>query len=299
MTSTSDFISDRAFLPSQLWRGVANVTVLARSVPSSVYLAAAIILLYVLAALAPTLLQTHAPFRTDLNATLQSPSFAHLFGTDQSGRDLYSRVIEGTRQSLAIGVGATTLSMTLALIFGVSAGLAGGAVDGTISRFLEVLFAFPNLFLGLLLITVFEATTTTLIIAVGVGTAPGYARMIRGQFLTVKHAGYVEAARALGHSYWRIVRRHIFPNAMRPLVAMITLGLGQSIVWASSLAFLGLGVAPPSPEWGALLDGGRQYVTRAWWLEVMPGLAIIVFALAVTAIGRYLQQRLEGRARAL
>lgn len=299
MTSTSDFISDRAFLPPQLWRGVANAAALARSVPVGVYLAGAIILLYVLAASVPTLLQTHAPFRTDLNATLQSPSFAHLFGTDQSGRDLYSRVIEGTRQSLAIGVGATTLSMTLALIFGVSAGLAGGAVDGAISRFLEVLFAFPNLFLGLLLITVFEATTTTLIIAVGVGTAPGYARMIRGQFLTVKHAGYVEAARALGHSYWRIVRRHIFPNAMRPLVAMITLGLGQSIVWASSLAFLGLGVAPPSPEWGALLDGGRQYVTRAWWLEVMPGLAIIVFALSVTAIGRYLQQRLEGRARAL
>ncbi|MDH2399886.1 ABC transporter permease [Bradyrhizobium sp. SSUT18] len=299
MTSTSDFISDRAFLPSQLWRGIANAVVLARSVPAGVYLAAAIILLYVLAALTPTLLQTHAPFRTDLDATLQSPSLAHLFGTDQSGRDLYSRVIEGTRQSLAIGVGATTLSMTLALIFGVSAGLAGGAVDGAISRFLEVLFAFPNLFLGLLLITVFEATTTTLIIAVGVGTAPGYARMIRGQFLTVKHAGYVEAARALGHPYWRIVRRHIFPNAMRPLVAMITLGLGQSIVWASSLAFLGLGVAPPSPEWGALLDAGRQYVTRAWWLEVMPGLAIIAFALSVTTIGRYLQQRLEGRARAL
>ncbi len=299
MTSTSDFLSDRVFLPSQLSRGVGSAVVLARSVPASVYLAVAIILLYVLAALAPTLLQTHAPFRTDLNATLQPPSFAHLFGTDQSGRDLYSRVIEGTRQSLAIGVGATTLSMTLALIFGVAAGLAGGAVDGAISRFLEVLFAFPNLFLGLLLITVFEATTTTLIIAVGVGTAPGYARMIRGQFLTVKHAGYVEAARALGHPYWRIVRRHIFPNAMRPLVAMITLGLGQSIVWASSLAFLGLGVAPPSPEWGALLDGGRQYVTRAWWLEVMPGLAIIVFALSVTAIGRYLQQRLEGRARAL
>ena len=299
MTSTSDVISDRAFLPSQLWRGAANAAMLACSVPVSVYLAAAVILLYILATLAPTLLQTHAPFRTDLGATLQSPSLTHLFGTDQSGRDLYSRVIEGARQSLAIGVGATTLSMTLALIFGVSAGLAGGAVDSAISRFLEVLFAFPNLFLGLLLITVFEATTTTLIIAVGVGTAPGYARMIRGQFLTVKHAGYVEAARALGHSYWRVVRRHIFPNAMRPLVAMITLGLGQSIVWASSLAFLGLGVAPPSPEWGALLDAGRQYVTRAWWLEVMPGLAIIVFALSVTAVGRYLQQRLEGRARAL
>lgn len=296
MTSTSDLVSDRGLSPLRLSRGLASALARVRDIPVSVYLSAAIVILYVVAALLPSLLQTHAPFRTDLGATLQPPSLVHLLGTDQSGRDLYSRIVEGTRQSLAIGLGATGLSMTLALIFGVTAGLAGGAVDGALSRFLEILFAFPNLFLGLLLITVFEATTTTLIIAVGVGTAPGYARMIRGQFLAVKHAGYVEAARALGHPYWHIVRRHIFPNAMRPLVAMITLGLGQSIVWASSLAFLGLGVAPPSPEWGALLDAGRQYVTRAWWLEVMPGLAIIVFALSVTTIGRHLQQRFEGRA---
>ena len=299
MTSTSDLISDRPVLPVQLLRRLADVVAVIRSVPVSVYLAAAIIMLYILAAVTPELLQSHAPFRTDLRATIQPPSFAHLLGTDQSGRDLYSRVVEGTRQSLAIGLGATALSTTLALILGVSAGLAGRVVDGVISRLLEVLFAFPNLFLGLLLIAVFEATTTTLIFAVGVGTAPGYARMVRGQFLAVKGAGYVEAARALGHPYWRIVLRHIFPNAMRPLVAMITLGFGQSIVWASSLAFLGLGVAPPSPEWGALLDAGRQFVTRAWWLEVMPGLAIIVFALSVTVIGRHLQQRLEGRVRVL
>jgi peptide/nickel transport system permease protein len=132
---------------------------------------------------------------------------------------------------------------------------------------------------------------------VGVGTAPGYARMIRGQFLAVKGAGYVEAAKALGHSPWRIIRQHVFPNAIRPLVVMITLGLGQSIVWASGLAFLGLGVAPPSPEWGALLDAGRNYVVSAWWLEVMPGLAIIVFALSVTIIVQHLQAWLEGRPR--
>ncbi len=157
------------------------------------------------------------------------------------------------------------------------------------------MFAFPHLFLALLFVTIFEATTTTLIVAVGIGSVPGYARMIRGQFLAVKNAAYVEAATALGHSRWRIIRQHIFPNAMRPLVVMMTLGLGQSIVWASGLAFLGLGVAPPSPEWGALLDAGRNYVVSAWWLEVMPGLAIIVFALSVTVIGRFLQQRLEGR----
>jgi peptide/nickel transport system permease protein len=223
----------------------------ARDIPGSVLVAGAVIALYLAMAAAPALLQTHAPFRTDLAASLRPPSLDHLFGTDRSGRDLFSRVVEDTRASLEIGIGATSLSLALALLLGVTAGLAGGAVDRAIGRFLEVMLAFPNLFPALLLITVFEATPATLIAAVGIGTAPGCARMVRGQFLAVKGAGYVEAARALGHSRLRILRRHILPNAMRPLVALVTLGVGQSIVWASILAFLGLGVAAPSPEWGA------------------------------------------------
>jgi peptide/nickel transport system permease protein len=287
--------SDQALPFRDVERRRSPVAAFVRTVPPGVAIAALVILLFVSAAVAPGHLQTHNPFRTDLYATLQPPSLAHFFGTDQSGRDVYSRVVEGTRQSLTIGVGATGLSLSIALLLGMTAGLAGGAVDAAIGRFLDVLFAFPNLFLALLVVTVFEATATTLVLAVGIGTAPGYARMIRGQFLSVKRAGYVEAARTLGHSYGRVVRQHIFPNAMRPLVVMITLGLGQSIVWASGLAFLGLGVAPPSPEWGALLDAGRHYVTRAWWLEVMPGLAIIAFALSATVVSRHLQYRLEGR----
>jgi peptide/nickel transport system permease protein len=133
----------------------------------------------------------------------------------------------------------------------------------------------------------------TQIVAVGVGTAPGYARIIRGQILSAKDSGYVEAAVALGHSRWRILGAHIVPNAVRPLVAIITLSIGQSIVWASSLAFLGLGVAPPSSEWGALLDAGRTYITQAGWLIVIPGLVIVTLALAATALGRYIQNILE------
>lgn len=265
------------------------------SVPFRVYLAGAVVFIFLLAALAPDLLQTHHAFKVDLNATLQPPSPAHFFGTDQAGRDLYSRVVRGAGQSLAIGIGATVLSMTLAILLGVTAGLSGRIVDGAISRLLDTLFAFPTLFLALLFVTVFGSTVTTQIVAVGIGTAPGYARMIRGQVLAVRGAAYVEAAVALGHPFGRVIRQHIFPNAMRPLVAMLTLGVGQSIIWASGLAFLGLGVAPPSPEWGALLDAGRNYITRAWWLEVMPGLAIVVFALSVTVIGRHLQDRLEGK----
>ena len=146
----------------------------------------------------------------------------------------------------------------------------------------------------MLFVTIYGPSVTTQIIAVGLGTAPGYARMIRGQVLSVRNSGYVEAAHALGHSRWTVLRRHVFPNAMRPLVAVITLGIGQSIVWASGLAFLGLGVAPPSPEWGALLDAAACFITRAWWLEVMPGLAIVAIALAATSLGQFIQKKLEG-----
>jgi peptide/nickel transport system permease protein len=121
--------------------------------------------------------------------------------------------------------------------------------------------------------------------------------MLRGQLISVRDTGYVESARVVGHPFGKIVRQHILPNAIRPLVALYTLGVGQAVIWASGLSFLGLGVPPPSPEWGALLDSGRDYVTAAWWLEVMPGLAIVILALSVTVIGRHLQARLEGRIR--
>jgi peptide/nickel transport system permease protein len=259
-----------------------------------VILAGLVVAFFVIAAIAPALLAAGDPDKINLNTVLQAPSMSHIFGTDQSGRDLYTRVIYGARESLLIGFGATALAMLLAIVLGGVAGLAGGVVDGIVNRGIEVLFAFPVLMLALLFVAVFGPSVKTEIVAVGISSAPGYARMIRGQVMSVRDSGYVEAAHALGHPYGSVVRMHIFPNAMRPLVVVATLGVGQSIVWASGLAFLGLGVPPPSPEWGALLDAGRDYITKAWWLEVMPGLAIVLFALSLTTIGRYLQKRLEG-----
>ena len=256
-----------------------------------------IVLLVTVAAVAPGVLTHRSPTAIDIGHTLLPPSFSHPFGTDDSGRDLYTRVVYGARESLGIGLGATGLAMSIALLLGFIAGLAGGLADIVINRVLEVAFAFPVLLLALLLIAIYGPSVTTEIVAVGIGSAPGYARMVRGQVLNVRTAAYVEAAAALGHRRTAVVRRHLFPNAMRPLVAMITLGIGQSIVWASGLAFLGLGVAPPSPEWGALLDSGREYITTSWWLEIMPGLVIVLVALSVTSLGRSLQHRLEGAAR--
>jgi peptide/nickel transport system permease protein len=259
-----------------------------------VVLSGAFVVFLVIAAAWPSLLANGSPLTINLGDAFQAPSLHHLFGTDESGRDVFTRVLYGARQSLSIGVGATALGLAGGAVLGVLAGLGGRWVDGAINRFLEVMFAFPGLLLALVVVAMFGPGATTEIAAVAVGSAPGYARMIRGQVLSVKGSGYVEAAYALGHTRRRVIGRTILPNAMRPLVVLGTLGIGQSIVWASSLSFLGLGVAPPAPEWGAMLDAGRDLVTQAWWLEIFPGLAIVACALSVTTIGRYLRQRFEG-----
>jgi peptide/nickel transport system permease protein len=261
--------------------------------PWGLYLAVLLAILLTVAAIAPQLLATHDPYALDYPAALHGPSWAHWFGTDESGRDLYSRVVFGTGQSLLIGLGAAGVGIVLALLLGSLAALGVKPVAVVIDRFVEVMFAFPALLLALLLIAIAGPSATTEIFAVGLGTAPGYARMIRGQILAAKNSGYVEAATALGHSRVRIIGAHILPNALRPLIAVFALSVGQSIVWASSLSFLGLGVAPPSSEWGALLDAGRGYIIQASWLEVIPGLVIVAVALSATTIGRHLQSYLE------
>jgi peptide/nickel transport system permease protein len=261
----------------------------------AVWLAALFLLLVLAWAAVPSAFTSGTPFDTDIDAAVQAPSLDHWFGTDASGRDIYTRVVFGARSSLLIGTGATALALVAAVAFGFAAGLGGRFTDGTISRFLEVVLALPGLLLALLFIAMFGPGVATEIVAVALGSAAGYAWMVRGQVIAVKDSGYVSAATALGHPRSRIIARHVFPNAMRPLVVLATLGVGQSIVWASSLSFLGLGVAPPAPEWGAMLDAGRDFVSTAWWLELFPGLAIVGCTLAVTVLGRHWQQRLEGR----
>jgi peptide/nickel transport system permease protein len=248
---------------------------------------------FLIAAVAPNVLTPHDPLAMDFTQALQAPSLTHWFGTDESGRDLFSRVVFGTRESLAIGVGAAGLAILVALVLGSIAALAGRIPAGIVNRVIEVLFAFPTLLLALLLVSILSSSPLTLVIAVGLGSAPGYARMVRGQILSSKNSGYVEAARALGHSRFTIFHQHILPNALRPLIAIFTMGVGQSIVWASGMAFIGLGVAPPSSEWGALLDAGRAYITQASWLVVLPGLVIVVLALAATTLGKHIQNSLE------
>jgi len=271
----------------------AGRTVPRREIPWSLVAALVALAWFVVALVAPAALSPHDPLALDLGAALQPPGWLHWAGTDEAGRDLYGRIVWGTRDSLAIGAGATTVSIGIAVVLGALAALAPTPVAAAVDALLEILFAFPTLLLALLLVALLGPSAATAMIAVGVGTAPGYARMIRAQILGAKRSGYVEAAVALGHKRRRVLVRHIVPNAVRPLVAVVALSIGQSIVWASSLSFLGLGIAPPSSEWGALLDAGRTYVTQAWWLTVIPGLVIVALALTTTTLGKHLQRALE------
>lgn len=263
--------------------------------PWATLLAATFLLLLIVAALLPQLFSHADPLSIAPRDAFQAPSWAHWFGTDQSGRDIYSRVIHGAGQSLTIGLAATFLAMSIAISLGLLGGLAGGRTDRAVGWLLEILFAFPSLVLALLFVAIFGTGLIPLIVATGLGAAPGYARMVRGQVLAVKGSGYIEAARALGHSPRRIIVRQLLPNAMRPLLVTVTMGIGQAIVWASALSFLGMGAPPPAPEWGTMLSMGRDFIANAWWLTFFPGAFIVLTTLSTTVVGRYLQQRLEGR----
>ncbi|WP_439954187.1 ABC transporter permease [Agromyces mediolanus] len=239
----------------------------------------------------PGLLETAPPDAIAPAEAFQPPSAGHWFGTDESGRDVYSRVIAGTAPSLLIGVLATAIGLALGLLLGGVAALGGRVLDFLIGRVNEVLFAFPGILLALLVIVLWGPGPVTATIAVGLSTAPGYARIIRGQLLAIRGSGYVEAARVLGHGRARILGAHILPNALVPIAALATLGVGQAVVWASSLSFLGLGAQPPAAEWGAMLSAGRTYLGTAWWLTVFPGLMIVATTLATTVLGRTLTAR--------
>ncbi|MGY4857082.1 ABC transporter permease [Cryobacterium sp. AP23] len=249
--------------------------------------------LLITAAIAPRLLAPGDPLAIDPLAAFGSPSWAHWFGTDESGRDIYTRVVDGARDSLLIGLTATVIGLGLGTILGVIAGTLGAAVDFTVNRFLEVLFAFPGLLLALLFILVFGPGPGSAIVAVGLSTAPGYARIIRAQLIRVRSSAFVEAATVQGLSRRRILTRHILPNTLAPLLVLGTLGVGQAIVWAAALSYLGLGAQPPAAEWGAMLSAGRTYITSAWWMSFFPGLLIVLTAVCATALGRSIERRMR------
>jgi len=248
--------------------------------------AAAVVLLAVVAAVWPALLGGGDPLAVHPEVALQAPSWAHPFGTDESGRDVLGRVVAGTRASLVIGVLATLVGGAVGVVLGTAAGLGGRVVDAVVGRVTEVAFALPLLLVALVVIAVTGPGPVPATLAVGFATAPGYARIVRGLVRTARRSQVVETAVLQGRRPALITVRHVLPAALWPVVAVATLGVGQAVVWASALSYLGVGTPPPAPEWGAMLADGRTWLLTAPWTSTFPGLAIVVLATSVTVLGR-------------
>lgn len=248
-----------------------------------------LVLLLVVAVFFPSLFTPYTPEQMDFSAILQPPDLRHWFGTDQLGRDVFTRVVYGTSLSLSIGVGATLITSAGGIVLGTLAGLAPRAVRQLLVRLLDIMLAFPDLLLALLAITVLGRGPENTLLAVGLAGIAGYARLVRAQVLQVRLSGYVQHAVALGEPPMVIILRHIVPNTLRPLLVLATVGIGYSILSASALSFLGLGVTPPTAEWGALLSEGRNFLDSAPWVSLLPASVVALSVIAITLLGRRVQ----------
>lgn len=233
--------------------------------------------------------------RPDVLNRLQKPSDAHLLGTDELGRDVLARLIYGSRMSLLIGVLAVIVGMTLGIVVGATAGYFGGTTDNIIMRICDMLDCIPSFLLALTITAAFGTSLFNLMLAIGLGSFPGKARTIRGQVLTLRGEQYVEAAKALGAKSWQIIYFHLVPNSIAIIIVQFTLRIAGGILSASTLSFLGLGVQPPDPEWGAMLSGGRAYLIDNSYLTLFPGLCIMITILAFNMMGDGLRDALDPR----
>ena len=279
--------------PRSLWRDS-----LARVVRNPAGLAGLVILigLPALAILAPWI-SPYDPIDQSLLDSLQGPSAAHWFGTDQFGRDIFSRLLYGGRYSLPVGIISVSIAVVIGVPLGLIAGFYRGWAESWIMRLMDVMLAFPGILLSLTAISILGPGLNNVMIAVGLSSIPGYARLVRSSTLQLRSLAYVDAARISGAADRRIIAFHILPNVLAPLIVLASLGVGYSLLAASGLSFLGLGAQPPSPEWGAMLSTGRNYIELAWWITTFPGLFIVLAVLATNLLGDALRDALDPRLR--
>ena len=265
----------------------------------------AIVTVFVLVALLAPLLSPADPYEQSLRLRFRPPvweergSWAYPLGTDRLGRDMLSRIIWGSRVSLAVGALAVLLASAFGAAVGLVAGYYGGRVDATLMRITDATLSFPTILLALILAVTVGPSFLNVVIAIAVVLWARYARVIRGQVLTLMQLDFIAQARIAGAGAWRIITRHLLPNTMNTLVVLMTLQVGYVIIVEASLSFLGAGIPPPTPAWGSMIAEGRDVVTSAWWVSFLPGLAILLVVLAFNLLGDWLRDTLDPRLRQL
>lgn len=242
-------------------------------------------------------LAPYDPTLLDYDHLLESPSVAHLWGTDDLGRDIFSRVLWGGRESLRVSFFGVILAMVGGILVGLVSGFYGGMVDLLIQRIVDIFLAFPSILLVLSIVAALGPNLGTVLIALGISSIPGYSRLVRGSVLSARNFEYVTAARVVGATNRRIMLRHILPNIIAPIIIYSTLGLGHAITITAGLSYIGLGAQPPSPEWGAMLNYGRNFMRTAWWMSAFPGAAIFIAVLCVNLLGDGLRDALDPKMR--
>jgi len=244
-----------------------------------------------IAILAP-FISPYDPGEIDIENILMPPSKAHILGTDSLGRDLFSRMLYGTRISLLVGLIAVGISAIIGIFLGSLAGYYGRWVDRVIMRFVDIMLCFPTFFLILAVIALLEPNIVNIMVIIGVTSWMGVARLIRAEILSLKERDFIYAERAIGASDARIITRHLIPNAMAPVLVSITLGIAAAILVESSLSFLGIGVQPPTPSWGNILSEGKSVMGVAWWMMLFPGMAIFITVLGYNLLGEGIREKL-------
>ncbi len=256
-----------------------------------------IVLLLVIVAIAAPYIVPYDPIAIDLDNRLMPPSSQHWFGTDEVGRDILSRIIMGSRISIQIGVFVIVTAATIGSLVGAASGFIGRKVDTVIMRVMDIILAFPSLVLAMALAAALGPSLLNSMLAIAFVKIPVYARLARGQALSLKEREYVEASRSFGGPNSWIIWKHILPNSLSPIIVQTTMGMGEAIILAASLSFIGLGAQPPVPEWGAMISVGRKYLIEQWWYVTFPGLAIMVVVLGFNIFGDGLRDILDPRLR--
>ncbi|MBS5134413.1 MAG: ABC transporter permease [Oscillospiraceae bacterium] len=233
--------------------------------------------------------------KQDMSIRLQGPSAEHWLGTDEYGRDILARLIHGSRISLVVGLVSVSISLVVGGLCGALAGYYGGIIDNVIMRVMDVLLAVPSILLSITIVAAFGTNLFNVMVAIGMSSVPGYARIVRAAVLSIKDQEFVESSRSIGTSTLRIILQEIIPNCLAPIIVQATLGVASAILSTASLSFIGLGVQQPVPEWGAMLSGGRTFMRDAIHLTVFPGLAIVITVLALNLLGDGLRDALDPR----